>query len=300
MGTCTSQSKNQRLVEKAKRAIEKEGYTILEIKDGKTTDKIIPNKVVIVSKDNQKYAFKIRYFQNELDNQGISAQVGILCDLKHPNFVHFQRHFIRNHMFFFLMDYYPVTLRSLLYENKSITQEQRYRYAFELIQGINFVHSQGHTHRELKTQNIMISPEDRIIICEFGLEFDSDIHKKKQETSNLSDKWYLAPEINQKTESIYYQQSKQTDIWAIGVIIAELFGFKYASALSSNEELERIKASLSSQDYAQCLSEMDQSVHSKVVQMLNLNPDKRGDIADYLPFFEEKYNQFKQGMHHSN
>lgn len=75
----------------------------------------------------------------------------------------------------------------------------------------------------------MVSENDNLVVAEFGLEFDSNMRKKRQETSVDSDKWYLAPEINQNTESIYYQQTRQTDIYVVGLLIAEIFGWRYAS-----------------------------------------------------------------------
>lgn len=42
----------------------------------------------------------------------------------------------------------------------------------------------------------MVSTNDNLVIAEFGLEFDSDVKKKREEKSTTSDKWYLAPEIN--------------------------------------------------------------------------------------------------------
>lgn len=38
----------------------------------------------------------------------------------------------------------------------------------------------------------------------------------------------------------------------------------------------------------ECLSCIEEEVRVKILQMLNINPDKRGEIIDYIGFFQEK------------
>jgi len=38
----------------------------------------------------------------------------------------------------------------------------------------------------------------------------------------------------------------------------------------------------------ECLSCIEKDARVKILQMLNINPDKRGEIIDYMAFFQEK------------
>jgi len=117
-----------------------------------------------------------------------------------------------------------------------------------------------------KSSEISGNQQHHLLICEFGLELDSDIAIKKLETCAESDKWFLAPEIKLTCETIYYQQNKQTDIWAVGLIIAEIFGWVYTSKGENSQYLEQ-KQKLISNKHTQeeCLSCIEKDVRVKIL-----------------------------------
>lgn len=72
-------------------------------------------------------------------------------------------------------------------------------------------------HRDLKLQNLMITTEGFIKLCDFGQSKCLSITKQNY-TTEVSTLWYRAPEILLG----YSNYSFAADIWAIGCVIAEM------------------------------------------------------------------------------
>lgn len=78
-------------------------------------------------------------------------------------------------------------------------------------------------NRDLKPENILLNSNCELKICDFGLargiDFDLD---PRMSTNYVQTRWYRAPELILNNDFV----SKETDMWSIGCIMAELMGRK--------------------------------------------------------------------------
>ncbi len=83
-----------------------------------------------------------------------------------------------------------------------------------MLEGLNYMHSNGYIHRDIKLENILISKEGRVKLCDMGFA-------RKYDSQNLTDyvatRWYRPPEL---LMGLPYHSA--IDIWAIGCIMAEI------------------------------------------------------------------------------
>ena len=88
---------------------------------------------------------------------------------------------------------------------------------YQLINGIDYCHSHGVIHRDLKPGNILIGNQGQLKIADFGLAraFAIPIKSYTHEVITL---WYRAPEILMGDK--FY--SLGVDMWSIGCIFSEL------------------------------------------------------------------------------
>jgi len=92
--------------------------------------------------------------------------------------------------------------------------------ACQILLGVEFLHSKGVLHRDLKPQNILINIEDETPyakICDFGIACFTSNYRPS--TPGTVTGYYRAPEICCE----YDNYSRPIDIWSVGCIFYEMF-----------------------------------------------------------------------------
>ncbi|ORC87183.1 putative protein kinase [Trypanosoma theileri] len=87
----------------------------------------------------------------------------------------------------------------------------------QLFQALSFLHEHRILHRDIKTSNILISPQGIVKLCDFGL---GRLYTEGQElTANVVTLIYRAPELHFGVRDY----SHKMDVWSLACIMAELF-----------------------------------------------------------------------------
>jgi len=86
----------------------------------------------------------------------------------------------RNHFWIILEYCSGGDLFSLLEKEKKLPEESVKKFAFELLEGLSYLHSQGIIFGDLKPANVLLDEFSRLKLCDFGLA------KKITDLSNLN------------------------------------------------------------------------------------------------------------------
>ncbi|KAI7695242.1 Cyclin-dependent kinase 6, partial [Sarcoptes scabiei] len=105
---------------------------------------------------------------------------------------------------------------------------------FQILTGVDFLHSNRIVHRDLKPANILVTNKGQVKLADFGL---ARIYKQTQPlTAVVVTLWYRAPEV--LLQSSY---SSSVDVWSCGCIFAELYNKKpLFPGQSENDQLFKI------------------------------------------------------------
>jgi mitogen-activated protein kinase 1/3 len=190
--------------------------------------------VVCSCKDNEKNILvamkKIQNaFEDLIDAKRIVREIRLLHFLNHPSIIKLfdvekPKDLANFNDIYFATEYMDTDLHKVIYSKQPLSDSHYQYFIYQLIAGVNYLHSANVIHRDLKPQNILVNKDCQIKICDFGLgrglpeEGDGTDDGSGNLTEYVTTRWYRAPEVILCPS----QYSKAMDIWSIGCIFAEL------------------------------------------------------------------------------
>jgi serine/threonine protein kinase/Tfp pilus assembly protein PilF len=124
-------------------------------------------------------------------------------------------------------------LKQLKSEDKTFSIADVLNYSLQLAEGLAHAHRHQIIHRDIKTENILLTEEGKVKLTDFGLaKLRGTVHKTKT-GSTLGTVAYMSPEQIRGEEV-----GQQSDLWSLGVVLYELltshlpFPGEYEAAVS--------------------------------------------------------------------
>lgn len=110
------------------------------------------------------------------------------------------------------------TLRDL--EGGALTYKQALGYLVDMLEALDYAHSQGVVHRDVKPSNVMTSPDGGIVkLTDFGLARRStDVTQTTRTGQIIGTIAYLAPE-----RFLSKPADVRSDLYSVGVVMYEIF-----------------------------------------------------------------------------
>ena len=141
-----------------------------------------------------------------------------LSGVTHPNLVVLHELFAHENVWFFTMDLvFGQPLQAYLNDDYELS---RLKQVFlDLAAGINAIHDAGKLHRDLKPNNVLVTPEGTVRILDFGLvsdEAEGGVGQTVLDECASGTPLYMAPEQTAAKPSV-----RATDWYAFGVMLFE-------------------------------------------------------------------------------
>ncbi|KAI8915511.1 fused serine/threonine kinase-like protein, partial [Powellomyces hirtus] len=152
------------------------------------------------------------------DADALQAEIATHRALTHPNIVTLTDCFEANGEVCVVTEYCANgDLLGLLQEKGRFEVDEVRNVARGLCRGLRYLHERGIVHRDLKLQNILLDDKHTVKICDFGFSRMLPGHNVTL-TSVKGTPIYMAPELIRERP-----YSHAIDLWAMGIILYELF-----------------------------------------------------------------------------
>ncbi|KAJ6713890.1 SERINE/THREONINE-PROTEIN KINASE FRAY2 [Salix viminalis] len=208
-------------MEKKKYPIRSENYTLYE-EVGQGVSASV-HRALCVPLD-EIVAIKILDFERDnADLSNISREVQTMILVDHPNVLKSHCSFVSDHNLWVVMPF--MSGGSCLHMLKAAYPDGFEELVIatilrEVLKGIEYLHNQGHIHRDVKAGNILIDGRGAIKLGDFGVSaclFDSGDRQRMRNTFVGTPCW-MAPEVMEQLHGYDFK----ADIWSFGITALEL------------------------------------------------------------------------------
>ncbi len=172
-------------------------------------------------RDNRTVALKIPHPDMEADPiffDRFQREAAIGERLRHPNVMRVFGGEERSRVYMVTEWCEGRLLRTILNQGR-IPHDRAMRIAAGVLEALDYIHSNGVVHRDLKRENIMVDDQDNIKLIDFGIASDSASRRLTYAnfTAALGTPDYIAPEQVKGKRG-----DARTDIYSMGVILYEM------------------------------------------------------------------------------
>jgi len=160
----------------------------------------------------KQYAMKCIFIKNNEDL--IERELKIMQMMDHPNIVKYIEVVREKEQIKVIMEYCKNGDLDSYVRGRKMNEKGAWYYLYQILQGINYLHSKNIMHRDLKPQNILVDDNNVCKIADFGF---AKIQGNDMVNTMCGSPMYMAPEIIKHQE-----YSEKADIWSCGIIFYQM------------------------------------------------------------------------------
>ncbi|MCP4540185.1 MAG: serine/threonine protein kinase, partial [Chloroflexi bacterium] len=143
----------------------------------------------------------------------------VLAELHHPNMPRVIDHFEYEGNVYLVMDFVEgERLDEMIAKDKTLALDTILLWAQELIDALNYCHTQRVIHRDVKPQNVIITPQGKAMLVDFGLVKVLDLDDRRTRTvmRGLGTPEYAPPE---QYDAEPGSTDARTDVYSLGATL---------------------------------------------------------------------------------
>ncbi|KAJ3410338.1 Protein kinase [Chytridiales sp. JEL 0842] len=143
-------------------------------------------------------------------------EILIMRESRHPNIVNFLDSFLVERELWVVMEYMEGGKLTDILDQGTLSEEQMSAVVVETVKGLEFLHSRGIIHRDIKSDNILLNARGQIKIADFGFCAKLNDDKRKRATL-VGTPYWMAPEVVKQKD-----YGPKVDVWSLGIMCIEM------------------------------------------------------------------------------
>jgi serine/threonine protein kinase len=201
------------------------------------------------------------------------------ANLSHPNIVTVHDFGLDEERLFIVMEYVPGTdLKSIIKKRGVIPADEAVELIVQACAGIGYAHRAGLVHCDVKPQNMLVTPDKRLKVVDFGIAraLASIVPDEKTDVVWGSPQ-YFSPE-----QATGIAPSPASDVYSLGVVMFEMLTGQQPFTADSSEELARLHREVPPPSPRRLNASIPKELEQILLKVLSKEPSARYRTADQL------------------
>lgn len=176
------------------------------------------------------------------------------------------------------------TLKDLINDEGRLSEKRALNYCIQIAEALKVAHSKHIVHRDIKSQNIMVTRDDRIKVTDFGIARVADNTTVTATNAVMGSVHYFSPE-----QARGAKVDNRSDIYSLGIVLFEMLTGRLPFDADNPVSVALMQVQSQMPRPSEFIKSLDPSVDALVLKMTEKDPDDRykdvfeliKDIKDY-------------------
>ena len=144
-------------------------------------------------------------------------EIKVVAALEHPGIASLRTALRVNDQILMIMEFVEGSSLHWHMQQGKIDTARAVRFTQQVLEALAYAHRHGVVHRDIKPSNILVAPDDRVKLTDFGIASLSGDPRLTSEGMALGSLFYMSPE-QMKAETV----DARSDLYSVGVTLYEM------------------------------------------------------------------------------
>ncbi|MBS5946104.1 MAG: Stk1 family PASTA domain-containing Ser/Thr kinase [Peptoniphilus harei] len=170
------------------------------------------------------------------------------------------------------------TLKDLINDEGRLSEKRALNYCIQIAEALKVAHSKHIVHRDIKSQNIMVTRDDRIKVTDFGIARVADNTTVTATNAVMGSVHYFSPE-----QARGAKVDNRSDIYSLGIVLFEMLTGRLPFDADNPVSVALMQVQSQMPKPSGFIKSIDPSVDALVLKMTEKDPnDRYRDVFDLI------------------